>query len=122
MANLFVTDKPTSATNIGKDYIDNILPDLDVCLKHPRVTKITMNADGSMTIDLKDEVVAGPSEIIRKKEGLHKANKTGFRGVSIRGNKYRADISEDGVQYNLGSFETFGEAVAARLKAEMGLI
>lgn len=116
MANLFVTDTPK------QDHIDHILPNIDVCLKHPRVTKITMNADGSMTIDLKKEVAAGPSEIIRKKEGLHKANKTGFRGVSIRGNKYRADISEDGVQYNLGSFETFGEAVAARLKAEMGLI
>ena len=116
MANLFVTDKPK------QDPIDNLLTDLDLCLKHPRVTKVTMNADGSMTIDLKDEVVAGPTDIIRKNEGLHKANKTGFRGVSIRGNKYRADISDDGVQYNLGSFETFGEAVAARIKAELGLI
>jgi len=116
MANLFVTDKPK------QDPIDHILPDLALCLKHPRVSKITVNTDGSMAIDLKDEVVTGLSEVIRKDEGLHKANKTGFRGVSIRGNKYRADISEDGVQYNLGSFETFGEAVAARIKAELGLI
>ena len=116
MANLFVTDTPK------QDPIDHILPDLDVCLKHPRVTKITMNADGSMTIDLKDEVVAGPSEVIRKTEGLHKANKTGFRGVSIRGTRYRADISEDGVQYNLGTFDTMQEAIAARIKAELGLI
>lgn len=115
MANLFVTDKPK------QDPIDNLLTDLDLCLKHPRVAKITMNADGSMTIDLKDEANA-PTDTIRKTEGLHKANKTGFRGVSIRGNKYRADISDDGVQYNLGSFETFGEAVAARIKAELGLI
>ena len=116
MANLFVTDKPK------QDPIDNLLTDLDLCLKHPRVTKITMNADGSMTIDLKDEAKAPTDEVIRKTEGLHKANKTGFRGVSIRGTRYRADISEDGVQYNLGTFDTMQEAVAARIKAELGLI
>ena len=116
MANLFVTDTPK------QDPIENLLHDLELCLKHPRVTKITMSAGGSMIIDLEDEVVAGPDEVIRKKECLHKANKTGFRGVSIRGNKYRADISEDGVQYNLGSFDTIQEAVEARIKAEMGLI
>ena len=115
MANLFVTDKPK------QDYIDNILPDIDVYLKHPRVTKITVGADGSMTIDLKDEANA-PTDIIRKTEGLHKANKTGFRGVSIRGTRYRADISEDGVQYNLGTFDTMQEAIEARIKAELGLI
>ena len=116
MANLFVTDKAPK-----QDYIDNILPDIDVYLKHPRVTKITVAADGSMTIDLKDEAKA-TDEVIRKQEGLHKANKTGFRGVSIRGSKYRADISEDGVQYNLGTFDTMQEAIAARVKAELGLI
>ena len=93
MANLFVTDKATSATNIGNNYLDHISPDIDVYLKHPRVTKIVVAADGSMTIDLKD-ADAPANEIIRKQEGLHKANKTGFRGVSIRGNKYRADISD----------------------------
>ena len=115
MANLFVTDKPK------QDYIDNILPDIDVYLKHPRVTKITVGADGSMTIDLKDEAKA-TDEVTRKTEGLHKANKTGFRGVSLRGTRYRADISEDGVQYNLGTFDTMQEAIAARIKAELGLI
>jgi len=115
MANLFVTDAPK------QDYMDHIIPDMSVYLKHPRVSKITMNADGSMTIDLKNEVVAGPSDLIRKTEGLHKGNKTGFRGVSIRGNKYRADISEDGVQYNLGSFDTIQEAIEARIMAEKGL-
>jgi len=115
MANLFVTDKPK------QDYIDNILPDIDVYLKHPRVTKITVGADGSMTIDLKDEAKA-TGEVIRKTEGLHKANKTGFRGVSLRGTRYRADISEDGVQYNLGTFDTMQEAIAVRIKAELGLI
>ena len=115
MANLFVTDKPK------QDPIDNLLTDLELCLKHPRVSKVTMNADGSMTVDLKGEANA-PTDIIRKTEGLHKANKTGFRGVSLRGTRYRADISEDGVQYNLGTFETMQEAVAARIKAEMGLI
>ena len=115
MANLFVTDKPK------QDPIDNLLTDLGLCLKHPRVSKVTMNADGSMTVDLKDEANA-PTDIIRKTEGLHKANKTGFRGVSIRGTRYRADISEDGVQYNLGTFDTMQEAIAARIKAELGLI
>jgi len=115
MANLFVTDKAPK-----QDYMDHIIPDIDVYLKHPRVTKIVVAPDGSMTIDLKD-ADAPANDIIRKKEGLHKANKTGFRGVSVRGNKYRADISEDGVQYNLGTFETMREAIAARIKAELGL-
>lgn len=110
---LFVTDKPK------QDYMDHIIPDIDVYLKHPRVAKITVGADGSMTIDLKDEDKT--TDIIRKQEGLQKANKTGFRGVSIRGNRYRADISEDGVQYNLGTFDTMQEAIAARIKAELGL-
>lgn len=115
MANLFITDAVSTLSR--RDPID---PNIEVYLKHPRVTKITVGADGSMTIDLKD-TDADTNNIIRKQEGLHKANKTGFRGVSIRGSKYRADISEDGIQYNLGTFETMQEAIEARIKAELGL-
>ena len=112
MSNLFIADKTNQV------HTDEIPHDISAYLQHPRVSKITVDPDGSISIDLKDVGVVAPNGIIRKAEGLHKANKTGFRGVSIRGKKYRADISEDGVQYNLGSFETMHEAIEARIKAE----
>jgi hypothetical protein len=113
--NLFVTDVPTSATHIGNTNIEALL-------MHPRVSKITVGPDGSVVVELKADAPVATDDIIRKAEGLHKANKTGFRGVSIRGNKFRADFSEDGVQYCLGVFDTKGEAIAARIKAENGLV
>ena len=114
MANLFVTDNNNNThTNLDDDL------DLMTCLEHPRVSKVTIMPDGTLVAEM--IVAEKADDIIRKKEGLHKANKTGFRGVSIRGNKFRADISEDGVQYNLGSFDTIQEAVEARIKAELGL-
>ena len=113
MNNLFVTDATKHAS------IDGV--DLGALLANHRVSKVTVGADGAITIDLHDVVATSASDIIRKAEGLHKGNKTGFRGVSIRGKKYRADISEDGVQYNLGSFNTIQEAIEARILAEKGL-
>lgn len=113
MTNLFVADANTKTEAVFEDM------DLDTCLEHPRVTKVTIMPDGTLVAEL-----SAPTEangIIRKTEGLHKGNKTGFRGVSIRGNKYRADISEFGRQQNLGSFNTLQEAVEARILAERGL-
>ena len=121
MTNLFVADLPTSATNIGNiantntDYDDDM--DLDTCLKHPRVTKVTIMPDGTLVAEL-----SAPTEadgIIRKAGGLHKGNKTGFRGVSIFGTKYRADIQTNGVQRYLGLFDTMQDAVKARIIAEL---
>jgi hypothetical protein len=113
MDNVFVTD--TQA-----EYIDEIITDLSLCLKHPRVTKITVAPCGTITVDLSEPTKApAATDIIRKQEGLHKANKTGFRGVSISGNKYRADYTAHGFQDYLGTFNTMQEAVEARIRAEM---
>ena len=112
MTNLFIAD-----ANTKTDYDEDM--DLDTCLEHPRVTKVIIMPDGTLIAELSAPTEA--NDIIRKTEGLHKANKTGFRGVSIRGNKYRADISKDGIQFNLGSFDTIQEAIEARILAEKGL-
>ena len=107
MANLFVTD------NRNNNFDDTDL-DLDTCLEHPRVTKVTILPDGTLIA----EMVAS-DEIIRKdNEGLHKRNKTGFRGVSVCGSKYRASVSQNGIQTHLGTFDTLREAIEARMKAE----
>ena len=54
---------------------------------------------------------------------IRKTNKTGFRGVSIekRSGKFRADITKDGRQHDLGRYETAAAAAQARLKAELRL-
>lgn len=114
--NMFVTD--TSMKPMNNDT--TMATDLQVAMDHPRAKMITMNAEGDIFIELSDVVASNaPTDVIRKVEGLHKSNKTGFRGVSVRGNKYRADISKNGTQFNLGTFDTFSEAVEARLGAEM---
>ena len=113
MDNLFVADANTRTEAMFEDM------DLDTCLKHPRVTKITIMPDGALVVEL--STPEKTDDIIRKSDGLHKANKTGFRGVSLSGKKYRASISEDGVQFHLGTFETMQEAIEARIKAELGV-
>lgn len=109
MTNLFVADTKTEA--MFEDM------DLDTCLNHPRVTKIIIMSDGALVVEL--STTEKTDDIIRKTDGLHKANKTGFRGVSLSGKKFRASINEDGVQFYLGTFETMQEAIEARVKAEL---
>lgn len=53
------------------------------------------------------------------KRKLRSDNSSGFRGVSIRENgKWKAHIGLQGKRYNIGTYDTFEEAVAARLEAE----
>ena len=111
MTNLFVADANTKTEDMFEDM------DLDTCLKHPRVTKVTIMPDGTLVAELSAPTEA--NDIIRKTEGLHKGNKTGFRGVSIFGEKYRADIQTNGVQRYLGLFDTMQDAVKARIIAEL---
>tara|TARA_R110000744_G_scaffold48033_3_gene105359 strand:- start:318 stop:668 length:351 start_codon:yes stop_codon:yes gene_type:complete len=110
---LFITDDKTPTTNNTINTTD-----LNEAMSHPRAKMITISPDGDIFIELSDVVVT-KDEIIRKTDGLHKANKTGFRGVSVSGNKYRSDISKDGQQTFLGYYDSFSEAVEARLSAEM---
>ena len=111
MTNLFVADANTKTEAMFDDM------DLDVCLKHPRVTKVTIMPDGTLVAWL--IAPTGDNDIIRKTEGLHKANKTGFRGVSDYGNKYKLQLQIDGKQRYLGTFDTIEAAVTARVKAEI---
>lgn len=52
----------------------------------------------------------------RNKKLNPNANKTGFRGISKHGNKYRATISIDYKQIHLGLFTLIEDAVSARDK------
>lgn len=46
-------------------------------------------------------------------------NKTGYKGVYIKKNRYVAQINKNKKRYNLGSFETIEDAIQARKKAEV---
>ena len=49
----------------------------------------------------------------------HKTNTSGFRGVYLRENgRYRSIMTFKGKRYELGTYDTFDEAVAARLEGE----
>lgn len=48
-------------------------------------------------------------------------NKSGFRGVSQVGSRYRVNIGFRGKRYHLGIFKSYEEAVVARLEAEKEL-
>ena len=111
MTNLFVADANTKTEAMFEDM------DLDTCLKHPRVTKVTIMPDGTLVAEL--SAPAKADDIIRKTEGLHKANKTGFRGVSDYGDKYKLQIQVDGKQRYMGTFDTIEDAVKARIIAEL---
>ena len=132
MNNLFFTDASHKVTKIAAAVqapITNttdtqVAPSaLEAAMANPNVASITVATDGTLTLTMASQApVASETELFLKSavdESLHIKNKTGFRGVSIRGSKYRADISHNGVQKNLGSYDTFGEAVEARMLAEV---
>lgn len=52
---------------------------------------------------------------------LHSNNKTGVTGVSWHFNRYVVSISKDGVDYYLGKYKCFEEAIVVRLKKEVEL-
>jgi predicted Fe-Mo cluster-binding NifX family protein len=55
--------------------------------------------------------------------GLPSNNKSGVKGVCWHkaGNKWTAQIKNDGVKIHLGSYDKLQDAVGARLKAEEDL-
>ena len=59
-------------------------------------------------------------ELLEKRK--HRSDNTsGFRGVTIVGDRYRAHIGLQGKRYNLGTYDTFEEAVESRLHIENAL-
>jgi len=57
------------------------------------------------------------AENMRLRKG-HKNNTSGHKGVNRSRQKWKADISVNSRKIHLGVFNTFEEAVAARIKAE----
>lgn len=62
---------------------------------------------------------AGDRTMNNRNLGLSKHNKSGFHGVSGDGDKWYAHIYFNGSKKHLGTFSNKGEAVMARLQAEM---
>lgn len=60
-------------------------------------------------------------EFLMQTPPVSRVNTTGIRGVSKVKNGYRADITRKGVQTNLGTYDSFQDAVEARLVAQWGL-
>ena len=50
---------------------------------------------------------------------VYKNNKTGYRGVYIRGNKYRVEIKQNGKTIYIGTYLNLKEALKARENAEL---
>jgi len=61
-------------------------------------------------------------EFLMKTPPVASTNTTGIRGVSKVKHGYRADITRNGVQINLGTYDSFQDAVEARLVAQWGLV
>ncbi len=59
---------------------------------------------------------ATPSQNVANSDS-YKNNKSGYKGVSKRKNKWRAQIQKVGIQYHLGLFDTPEEASNAYVKA-----
>tara|TARA_R110002153_G_scaffold249997_2_gene406563 strand:+ start:101 stop:565 length:465 start_codon:yes stop_codon:yes gene_type:complete len=120
--------------------------DLSASLDHPRVTNIHFFPDGSVTVDLAeagtwqeaalDDIITKAADKVavdvvdleegynpRGYGGIHQDNKTGHRGITATASgKYRADITFNRKQTNLGTFATYEEAVEARLAAEQDCV
>jgi len=60
-------------------------------------------------------------EYFMKTPPVASTNTTGIRGVSKVKHGYRADITRNGVQTNLGTYDSIQDAVEARLVAQWGL-
>lgn len=50
---------------------------------------------------------------------IYKNNKTGYRGVYLRGLKYRVEIKQYGKTVYVGTYKTVDEALKARKEAEL---
>lgn len=60
-------------------------------------------------------------EFLTKTPPVCSLNTTGIRGVSKVKHGFRADIYRNGKQTNLGTYDSFQDAVEARLVAQWGL-
>jgi len=74
--------------------------------------------DGVTTTDI---TIEREPEYFMKTPPVSSTNTTGIRGVSKVKHGYRADITRKGVQTNLGTYDSFQDAVEARLVAQWGL-
>lgn len=99
--------------------------ELELALAHPRTTKVEIAPDGSLTIDLASvDAPVQPVITVAKTSLATRYDNTGHgvRGISATASgKFRADITRNGYQINLGTYDTFQEAVEVRMAAQWGL-
>lgn len=84
-------------------------------------TVVDISADGVVTSKTTNTTRKEEPEYFMKTPPVSCTNTTGIRGVSKVKNGYRADITRNGVQTNLGTYDSFQDAVEARLVAQWGL-
>lgn len=77
--------------------------------------------DGEKTNNLQSNLRVTTNNINQANAKLHKSNTTGFKGVSIKREKYRAYIKYNAKQIHLGVFKTKKEAAKAYNKKALEL-
>ena len=109
---------------LGKVYLVHRLAFLYVTGSHPKGEVDHINGDrlDNRWLNLRDTDCFSNS----RNQGIRKDCTSGVRGVNFHPNKkglkkWVARISHKGVRILIGNFETFGEAVTARKKAEIDL-
>jgi len=116
MNTLFVADARSTYLSSIDTTMDTLLP------KGKQVTVVLdISRYGSVATTTTDTTTTREPEYFMKTPPVSSTNTTGIRGVSKVANGYRADITRKGVQTNLGTYDSFQDAVEARLVAQWGL-
>ena len=114
MHSLFVTDNHSPQFTAIDAAMDTLPP------KAKQITIVLdMSPDGMVSNTTTTDT--SEPEYLMKTPPVASTNTTGIRGVSKVKHGYRADITRNGVQTNLGTYDSFQDAVEARLVAQWGL-
>lgn len=108
---LFIANNRTPYIDAAMDTLPDAARQLTVVIDIDDLGKTT-----SSVTDTTSE-----PEYFMKTPPVASTNTTGVRGVSKVKHGYRADITRNGVQTNLGTYDSFQDAVEARLVAQWGL-
>jgi len=117
MNTLFVADN-------SRPYLTAIDTAMDTLPSKAKQVTVVLDIsdDGSVVTTTTDTTTTREPEYFMKTPPVASTNTTGIRGVSKVKHGYRADITRNGVQTNLGTYDSFQDAVEARLVAQWGLI
>jgi hypothetical protein len=115
--------RPSSKLNFPNDYTTSSEDDDDESedkvtaepfpVQHKRPTSL-LNAPDGGPIDKEDfDDTTKPTKPKKKKKRRRSANTTGYRGVTKKGRRFKAQLYFDGIQNNLGTYDTPKEAAVA---------